>query len=260
MLENCPVLASHPRELSVVTAFSIHSKSVDCLLPVLALKPALERNDHLSFCEAVRTDQTHIAALLIDYHYRARSEDRPDMLHAALNKGMGWVGTPLTLHYLLTAGGSMLYFDWDYYASRSEERISRRRAAEMTATNEKIVDESSNSSSIMQCLANSDSELSESGDSSSVTNPQTDVTGSSESPEPLKSSIYRDLVNVLIQHLSLDKIDLEDFAEEALFAAASRGDIDFLDALITLGLDLSEGVSNPRLDWISKGLTWLLLG
>ncbi|KAJ3414122.1 hypothetical protein HDV05_007066 [Chytridiales sp. JEL 0842] len=259
MLSNCPTLSGHPRELSVMTAFAIHSKSVDCLLPLLALKPSLERNDHLAFCEAIRTDQTYIAELLIDYYYKARADWR-SMQHAALNKGMGWVGTALTLHYLLIAGGSMLYFDWDYYACRSKERIISRQTAENAiaqSSSEVEMDlDTPNSPSSDAHLSTVSEDYSKASSSTGALARRQFLTSA---PKP---SIYRDLINVLMLHLSTGVIDAEDFAEEALLAAASRGDIEFLDALFSIGLDLSEGGDDALTSAASLGqidsVNWLL--
>ncbi|KAJ3216187.1 hypothetical protein HDU67_009836 [Dinochytrium kinnereticum] len=122
ILDNSSVISSNRKELSVGAAYAISSSSIKCLLPILVRRPALEKNGHNAFCEAIRTDQTHVAELLMDYYYRGVMNDRRDIARSARIDGIGWAGTALTLHYLLKSGASMLYFDWDYYAQRAHQR------------------------------------------------------------------------------------------------------------------------------------------
>ncbi|KAJ3103578.1 Fungalysin/Thermolysin Extracellular metalloproteinase 5 [Phlyctochytrium planicorne] len=186
ILDTSSTVTSNRKELSVAAAFAIHTGSVKSLLPILVLKPLLEKHDHLCYCEAIRTDQGPVAELLMQYYYNGIVKDRQELARGARIRAMGWVGTALTLHYLLNSGGTMLYFDWDYYA----ERVKKRK--------------------LVECgIADSD--------------------------------IYSDLIPVLHHHLQKMNIELEDFAEEAILSGATHNDINFLEALLSLGLDMSEG-------------------
>ncbi|KAJ3194522.1 hypothetical protein HK101_002537 [Irineochytrium annulatum] len=219
LLDTCPTLANNRRELSIAAAYAINTGSVRCLLPILVRRPALERNEHLAFCEAIRTDQVHVAELLMDYYYKGIVKERRELAHSARNRGMLWVGKPLTLHYLLNAGASMLYFDWDYFAERSLERKMKL-----------LTDDFAEGDSDIAC---------EDAD-----------------------SLFRELLAVLIHHLAAGRIELEDFAEEAILAGASRSDIVFLESLLSLGLDLSEGGEEALQSAASFGqlpaVQWLL--
>ncbi|KAI8847555.1 hypothetical protein BC829DRAFT_396140 [Chytridium lagenaria] len=191
-------LHHHPtnrKELAVGASYAIHSHSIKCLLSVLVRVPALEKFDHMAFREAIRTDQTHVAELLMDYYYRGVMKDRRELARGALIKAMGWVGSSLTLHYLLSSGASMLYFDWDFYAAKA---IQRGR--------------------------------------------QSDGVNGVE--------VYGNL------------IPFGGFCGEAILAGATHNDIYFLDALLSLGLDLSEGGDDALQTAASLGnyeaVQWLL--
>ncbi|KAJ3334270.1 hypothetical protein HDU76_003919 [Blyttiomyces sp. JEL0837] len=203
-LDHCRILSMNQRELAAVATFAITAKAIECLVPLLGHKPALDRYEHRALCEAVRTEQLYVAGLLLDVVYRTRLAERPEIKHAALNKAMRWVpGKKLVLHYLLRAGASMLYFDWDYYAD---------------------------------CVIASRPPSTRRG---SVTSASSSSTSSSSGGD--YNNVYMELVPVLMHHLEKGAIDLEDFADEAVVAAAGRGDVEFLEALKPLGLDVSEG-------------------
>ncbi|KAJ1556863.1 hypothetical protein HK405_001563, partial [Cladochytrium tenue] len=58
------------KELAVPAAYAVIGRSADCLLPILAMRAQMERNHHQTFYQAVRSEQIHLADLLLNSYYK----------------------------------------------------------------------------------------------------------------------------------------------------------------------------------------------